>query len=142
MEIMNNFTESRKYLDNKDFIYKYTPVNVNLFKLLINNELWSAIPSTLNDPLDCSLNNISVIQPVDKESLTYFYKEAFTSIPKYKNYDIDSLLAEATKSQEVISKHYKEFFEYSSDRFLGITSFSKKFDNIAMWSHYAQGNRV
>ena len=53
----------RKLLADKKIprlVYKYSAINSNLFKLLINSELWFATPISFNDPFDCQLNDKTV----------------------------------------------------------------------------------
>ena len=129
-------------LTNNDgcFLYKYLPYNHYSLQILINKELWLGPPDMLNDPF-----------------------EGEFIIKNYKNFQNDSFIEALLKAQWANSIYYEILYSenhtlFKSDdkaflnclyeylnacirRKFGTTSFSKKYDKMSMWSHYADSHK-
>ena len=54
------------------YLYKYRTFDSNHLKSIIDNEIWFAIGTTLNDPFDCTVNFPNI--RADRDSLMRFAK--------------------------------------------------------------------
>lgn len=118
-------------------IYKYRDWNCSWHRsILESNELYLAAPSTLNDPFDCKIF-AQFIDLSDKELEKYAEKIiGENNLPKNEKTFIINTIKDNPESYQI------EFEETTSkifDKHLGIISFSTKWDNLLMWSHY--GNK-
>jgi hypothetical protein len=112
------------------FIYKYTDIE-SLKKILENSTLKFSKPSEFNDPFDCNItidaNNTT--EEIDAH-IELLLKNHTVTDEQIKIFHNPTLLFNLTNNE---IKKSKESF--------GVTCFSKKFDNIVMWSHYSDKHR-
>lgn len=97
--------------------FKYRTINKNLLDSLVKSQLYFAPRNALNDPFDC---NIDIVRVVDHLIATQTDTE---------------ILEEFRKEEQGI----KLFHENISS--LGICSFSLKSNETLMWSHYADDQK-
>ncbi|MBU6395169.1 MAG: DUF2971 domain-containing protein [Sphingomonadales bacterium] len=121
-------------------LYKYREPDIGKLEyILIQNELWSAKPSTFNDPFDC-------LPHVD---LAGTYEEAKSFIDRrIARLDISLTRAKRRQLARQIEKEGlgsldpaegQGAWRQAIDQF-GIISFSEDCTNILMWSHYAKNH--
>jgi len=128
----------RKMMEEKKLpkiLYKYTAINSNLFKLLINSELWFAAPTSFNDPFDCQLND----QTHWDESSIRNYLNYMNIVPK-SNYNIEDLI----EQNKLDNGSFRHFFTKNFKRILsniGVCCLSKSPKIFLMWSHYADSHK-
>ena len=112
-------------------IYKYLSINKNTISSLIENYFYFSKIDEINDPFDCRRNikvskNVNVIQKW---------------IKSHETVDDESLRLEV---KEII-EHGKEIFlneePLVKNNFVRLLCFSKKNDDILMWSHYADSHK-
>ena len=121
---------------NNDIIYKYINKEDGM-KVLENNTLKFSTPFDFNDPFDCSLkllsfNNIPenlIKEHIDKGILVLEDGDEKLS---YKEL---AQKADSIYNEEIMKEILKNLKED-----LWISCFSKKNDEILMWSHYAKGH--
>jgi hypothetical protein len=110
------------------FIYKYRPDDCNTAAIITNNELWFSDPNVFNDPYDCQV-------PIDVEKSKDIVRQYFKGIGKSDN-EINGWLTNPDKIQESIKKDVEKALSN-----LGVCSFSKLYDDILQWSHYADRHK-
>jgi len=124
-------------------IYKYTRITDHSVDSIKNSYLWFSSPDFLNDPFD----------------LNYRYSESFMneilalSVKQLKNDIINELQRKNKKiNQESFDRQINdllknEFYIEQTMEFLksniqySVCCFTEKFDNILMWSHYAEKHK-
>lgn len=105
-------------------IYKYYKINNHLLDALRGDYLWFSAPCTFNDPFDCNANLLSFYPGV--WSRDYHYQQ-----------NVLSKIEESPKGFEVYMQTVvDQLFEN-----YGICCFSKKNDDVLLWSHYAEMHR-
>ena len=116
------------------YIYKYTDIE-SLKLILKNATLKFSKPSDFNDPFDCNItidtNNST--EEIDAYIEMLRQNESLTDeqikIKRKKYHNPDELFALTNKSVK------------ESKEILGVTCFSRLFDNILMWSHYSDKHK-
>lgn len=120
------------------YLYKYRKLGEHTKDIIIYNRMRFSSPSEFNDPFDFNL-------PINlEESIKKIKKEDFDSYSdKLKNIGNNSssennelcvnyLFENPSKTKETILKFFEE---------IGVSCFSKKYDNILMWSHYTENHK-
>lgn len=129
---MNNTIEnSKNNLLKSQFIYKYRTINSTI-EILKNNSLWFSKPNNFNDPFDCQVfpdtNNSK------EEIKTYLMTNQYKCLNKTYANKLVTLINPCLWNN-IIEKSLKELVnEY------GICSFTKRNNNILMWSHYTDSH--
>jgi hypothetical protein len=124
MESIEKIKE-RVYLEK---IYKYRGVNKYTFEMLINNELYFALPIEFNDPFDCQLpfeSNIS-----QEGLIEHFVKDGG------KREQIEFLVQNQKSGYEESLKKLSSEIMPNSLNFR-VCCFSKRNDIIPMWAYYS-----
>jgi hypothetical protein len=112
--------------------YKFNQINDNLIDSLSNNYLYFSQPSQFNDIFD---SNIYISPKLSKsKKLEMFKKIIEEGNPIDFEMTNDELMSEAKRLSEKYEK--KEFPPIQMDN-NGICCFSKRYDNLYLWSIYA-----
>lgn len=126
----------------KRVVYKYRDwKNKNHKKLLTDNIMYLASPRDFNDPFDCRINkNFSLL--TDQERDKYINDMAIKYYPtaESKGESFDSLLRnfeERMKNIKEIQVLADSNLYSMQDDYYAIFSCSEVWNNILMWSHYA-----
>ncbi|MFW9929225.1 MAG: DUF2971 domain-containing protein [Candidatus Thorarchaeota archaeon] len=124
---------------NPDHLYKYRTVSRLSMEMLKEGKYFCASPNSFNDPLDCSIEPIYELPPIDKiienqakvlqDNDGISFEEALQKSEIIRNFPESELEKLLQRIKDSIQKILKD--EY------GILSLSAKNDNILMWSHYA-----
>lgn len=130
-----------------DVIYKYRKWDDKYQKrLLTDNELYMAPASLFNDPFDCKIYKNHYLLDTPEKIEEYINKSMESSAvwmkENNKNPDeqrkiLEERLSDLIKYQ-VRSEYYDD--EYNN-KYHGIACFSKRWDSILMWSHYADNHK-
>jgi hypothetical protein len=114
------------------YIYKYVPFNENTLKSLIKGELWFGPLKNFNDPFDGEFDISNFDKNIDKRN-EYLKTRLKDELPDY--------YFDGEPKYELQLRHQlKKLIKQDIKDRLGITCFSKKPDNLLMWSHYAAGH--
>lgn len=117
-------------ISSSERLYKYRKFDTNALRILTSKELYFAAPIKLNDPLDCQLPVLSLLDQV------------ITSEPAGKSRDLLSKLREmkvtnrATGDVELMHRTFESF-----PLTTGVLSLSRNATDALLWSHYADGHR-
>lgn len=136
------------------YLYKYRKLGGNTEKIITLNGMLFSSPLAFNDPFDFKLpiDPIESIRNLKEEELVFCLNNFMKNLQD-KSYEIPEeniLFAKwltETKGVESIVKGFSEIFPKMKkiiDKELketGICCFSKEYDNILMWSHYAQDHK-
>jgi hypothetical protein len=115
----------RCLIDNNDY-----GMNKNTINMLKSGELFFSKPRDFNDPFDCFIDEI--VDGTDEEFMKYLGEKG-----KSVEY-IDEILRQKNSGE----LNFKKLLEDDkSQDYFKVFCLSKKFDNILMWSHYADDHK-
>jgi hypothetical protein len=122
-------------------LYKFHRNNKFLFNLLLDSSLWFSNPKDFNDPFDMRFSSdLSFDEVLPKDILQLeVAKYAFSKL----GIDEEQFLDQIDKEIEHVGFDPKELvniFVYQMFQNMGMCCFSKTYDNILLWSHYAEGH--
>lgn len=130
-----------------DVIYKYRKWDDKFQKkLLTDNELYMSPASLFNDPFDCKIYKNHYLLDTPEKIEEYINKSMENSSdwmkqnnknPHEQRKILEERLSDIVKYQ-VRSEYYDD--EYNN-KYHGIACFSKRWDSILMWSHYADNHK-
>lgn len=103
-------------------LFKFTKINKNLLKSLVNSEIYFSRPDSLNDPFDCRVDIQKALENAISKSL--------------------SPSRERLETFRGMSSFYKKL--QSDLEKIGVCSFSLELKELAsslMWAHYADNHR-
>jgi hypothetical protein len=123
-------------------VYKYRDWKNDFHnRILLNNEIYLSSPNDFNDPFDCRVTeNYNLFTP--EEEKKYINELLISGFPKTEAQGLDfrmvvkgveDLIKDKEKLQETIELERR----YYQDHCYAIFSCSKIWNNILMWSHYA-----
>lgn len=125
-----------------EIVYKYRDWENRFHKqTLLKNQIYLASPKDFNDPFDCRINaNFSLFTA--KEEYDYITQLAISGYSECEKRKLN--LASVIKDLEIRLSNKKEFQKFTDeilyknqDNYYAIFSCALKWDNILMWSHYA-----
>jgi hypothetical protein len=125
-------------------LYKYQAHSTNALENLKSRQIWFSAPARFNDPYDCG---ISVIQTFsDSDLLTLFdycRSDAATNPTAFDVMYLTDGVPNSRFREEVARGSESAFNKQRSIQFeqRGVACFSRKNDDLLMWSHYADGHR-
>lgn len=101
-----------------EYLYQYRKINEHTLSALINNKIWLAHPSTVNDPFDS----------------VFYYKDIKVSELQKVNLkgNQEKVTNFNNKTKRYLAVNFNNFF---------ISSFSEHSNCILMWSHYADSHK-
>jgi hypothetical protein len=123
---------------NESLLFKFTPININLIRLLVNSEIWFSALDKLNDPFEGQFEIEKMELPSD-EILTVFYQNSNSF-----SYSSEKTIERIEIIKENPAKFYEDIRTYLRKIFLNrrkIACFSLIYDEILMWSHYANEHK-
>lgn len=123
-------------------VYKYRNwIDNNHKDVLLKNQLYFSSPKDFNDPFDCTITpNLSLLDSEEKvrQYAHQLRDDNEKTFPKSQVEDlVQRLLINRKKEQEFLNQLY---FEGRAD-YYGVLSLTEKWNNILMWSHYADCHR-
>jgi hypothetical protein len=122
--------------DQPNYIYKFVPFNINTLKSLIKNELWFGNPINLNDPFECDFKlRFSGELPNDD-----FLKKYYSEQLKIEDAIIERIARNKTNINFLLEDIRKAILKSTIENF-GICSFSKSYNDVKMWAHYADSHK-
>lgn len=116
-------------------LYKHASISNNLYKTLINAELWFAAPTSFNDPFDCQINDQT--NWTDESIREYVRK---TALVTGENIDVDDVV----RKNKINPGSFNEFFTKHLKNILskqGVACFLPNPDNILLWAHYSDSHK-
>ena len=152
-------------------LYKYRTDSERTEEIIKKNEVWFAKPETLNDPLECSIQEIaekSIIKCCEQEKkeqlegfvLAYVMTDEHDLMWGLPKSEIKQVLSEIGNIKDFDGKYrvFADFIKsrtgnypsnpaskymYITDilRNVGVFSLSETYDNELMWGHYADGGK-
>ena len=131
-----------KGMINKDilpqFVTKYRPISKNdfsksIFQLLKESSLWFADANYFNDPFDCQLN---INYESDLSEMENWLRSIRSFKLIYTEDDIKKKAIELTNDTTKIKTIVDDLIRSN-----GVCCFSKNYDSILQWSHYAESHQ-
>jgi hypothetical protein len=110
-------------------LYKFRGIDINGLRILIDREIWFALPDKLNDPLDCQLP----IQSTLEEAI-----QAETPERQEILRELASLENEKRSARQRMPMH-KALEDLISG--IGVFSLSRNAYDMLLWSHYANDHK-
>lgn len=131
---------------SNNILYKYRTWNNDYHKLsLLENHIYFAPPIEFNDPFDCRIiENYSLLSDAEKlDYVNWQIEERFPSntLPPKKLLELQNRLVKKISNVEEYHKNADKLMFDSQNRHFGIFCLSKEWDNILLWSHYANNHR-
>lgn len=125
-------------------LYKYEAFNTYSITKLKNQQIYFRRPADLNDPFDCaiSLKSTPLSQGDYQAIYDRFYQEASDKLALQSKYITNGAINDKFKRD--MDKGIIKAFEDRKRINLferGVSCFSEKYDDILMWSHYADGHK-
>jgi len=122
-------------------LYKFHPLNQYLFELLLDNTLWCSKPEHFNDPFDLKFKlEIEIPEEEKLRRLNQKWDDIINSGP----YFIDKEKVNAEYLPIVNSPEFDSGVRQivlDAIQELRVCCFSKQYQHILMWSHYASGHK-
>jgi hypothetical protein len=129
-------------------IYKYrTWSDPNHKACLLNNELYFASPSDINDPFDCNITVDYSLLESDEKREKYADKVAEEASiildPNHLNFKNkkQEFLTRLKNDPETLQNEFDLISYKEISKYLGVLSFSQRWDSILMWTHYATNHK-
>ena len=115
-------------------LYKHTTISNNLYKTLINSELWFAAPTSFNDPFDCQINDKT--NWTDENIRDYVIRTAQATGQKIDPYDV-------IRKNQQFPGSFNKFFTDNFKKVLskqGVSCFLPNPNNLLLWAHYSSSH--
>lgn len=121
------------------YLYKYRCISERSLRMLKEGKYFFASVHSFNDPLDCSVEPIYELPPVEKiienqakvlqDNEGISFQEALQKSQRIRN-------VPKAKLEKLLQRIISSIQKMLKDEY-GVLSLSAKNDNILMWSHYA-----
>ena len=115
-----------------DIIYKFYRPNQFLYDALISNHIYFSSIEQFNDPYDSHLVVMNEITINQFES----YLDKLEVDPTIKEKYLSAFKKDPKSFTQPFINLYKDWLKY-----IGICCFSKRKDNVLLWSHYADSHK-
>jgi hypothetical protein len=115
-------------------LYKHMAISNNLYKTLINAELWFAAPTSFNDPFDCQINDQT--KWTDDNIRDYV---ALSSLANGQQIDPE----EVVRRNQQFPGSFNKFFTDNFKKYLskqGVACFLPNPHNLLLWAHYSSSH--
>lgn len=162
----NNFEQDLKlsksiYFPKKIYKYCYFDENNYAIENLIQNKFYLNSPDYFNDPYDCFIcyffndtmldlathyiENSCNIDDIDKQKIFNLLSDGFNIFEIKNKYKTDDIIAEEidfiiediqNEIENIFIKKIRDYFY----KYMRISCFSEKCNNILMWAHYAKNH--
>jgi hypothetical protein len=111
-------------------LYKYRRVDTYSLRILATKELYFAAPESLNDPLDCQLPVLALLDQVIASEVAGESKNLLSILRDFK------VTNRATGDVELMHRTFETLPSST-----GVLSLSRNPTDALLWSHYADGHR-
>tara|TARA_R110001606_G_C15302699_1_gene642754 strand:+ start:471 stop:1223 length:753 start_codon:yes stop_codon:yes gene_type:complete len=116
-------------------IYKFVNFKTGVLDILINGNIKFSRPSSFNDPFDCYEELLEY--KLTREDIIKFAKERNFVITEDQ---INDVFLKNKDSKNEINELFLEILKGQKDN-TWVSCFSKEYDEILMWSHYAEKHK-
>jgi Protein of unknown function (DUF2971) len=129
-----------------DIIYRYRSFNKYSIEELVNSEFYIKLPNEVNDPFDskCIFDEMGTEADFRKHHMLCLKKQRPDLSDEQIRQEVDVFIeSNQWRDREFTEDLFKSFREDTSEKFskLAMVCFSKKNDDILMWSHYADEHK-
>lgn len=133
-----------KELENKDLIFKYDRCINYTFNSLRNNTLYFSSIKNFNDPFETMFSMQSLVH--NKEGVDFFYENIFpfTALKNIKPKNREIIIKqrrEHSASEMFLMIDIKNSLYSFIEDFFGVVCFSKTYNELLMWAHYANSGK-
>lgn len=115
-------------------LYKHTTISNNLYKTLLNAELWFAAPTSFNDPFDCQINDQT--NWTDANIRDYLTRTAQAT---RQLIDPEDVVRKNQQSPGSFNKFFKDNYKKLLSK-QGVACFLPNPDNLLLWAHYSSSH--
>lgn len=119
------------------YIYKYCSINNDLWKNLLNNQIWFSNSTEFNDPFDCQLQII----PFENEKEKRILVEKLIEWDAIQQKDKKKFLESNIKEFNFIIESQKNIHASMGIACFCIDKEYKKKEYLLLWSHYADSHK-
>jgi len=126
-----------------DCLFKYRTLDKYSKRILTHNEIYFTCPFDFNDPFDCQL---PVSWKASEDFLKQRIRDLMAQLPPDTDRPSDKAIEEMVIDEKfhLDSEKMKEISRNAIEnnlRNIGVFCLSTKYDDILMWSHYANGHQ-
>jgi len=111
---------------------------LRIFNAIVNQNYYLSDPTALNDPFDCTANQIINIEY--KQAYNALYSVIKNTQPNLKHLEIDREIRILKEKKELLKKAANTILKDNLSQ-AGIYCLSTSLYNTLMWSHYANGHK-
>lgn len=124
---------------DESLLFKFTPINFNLIRLLVNSEIWFSSPYMLNDPFEVEFEMERMKElPTDDFLMEWYLKK---SSFKHTENETKWRIEKIKKNPSLFYKDLKTDLQIQYHNRLKVSCFSLVFNEILLWSHYADEHK-
>lgn len=123
-----------------EIVYKFRNWTVeNHRKTLCDNQIFFTSPPKLNDPFDCHIpENFILLNCIERKR---YINDQIEFLKQQGESDIENIVRNAfANTEELQKKHDDHNYKFQSSC-IGVFSCGKCWNNILMWSHYANDHK-
>ncbi len=125
-EIDDLISNDLKTVLNTKIVYQFSSYDIALEEIILKQSLKFSNPVTFNDPFDCNENLLKI--NLDREKVASTFNSLEYKVSRKQRREMEKKLNNRNTISNILKKKKKEY---------KISCFSKKYDEILMWSHYA-----
>lgn len=122
-------------------LYKYDSISLQTLRNLKQQIIFFGSPTRFNDPYDCAIKPQFAIPTKNQLDAIRAHYDGDPSVPlnvksKFRSLSDDEL-------SEILLRSCRKTFDDAVEQFMeqrGVTCFSEKYDDLLMWSHYANNS--
>jgi DNA-directed RNA polymerase subunit RPC12/RpoP/parvulin-like peptidyl-prolyl isomerase len=125
------------FIPNPEFLYKYRPHDCYSESWILNEELFFASPALFNDPFDSKV--MYTLEGTVEQKKKYLSEMIQAEHPQIRKREKWKIITNAVQNQ-LLENDYDGHVKRIQDRIdtYGIVSFSRKPDDLLMFSYYAE----
>lgn len=128
-------------IENRDesLLFKFYPININLSRSLVNSEIWFSALNKLNDPFEVQFEMERMDELPTDEFLFDWYQTR--SSFKHSVHKTKRLIESIKRNPSQFYKDLKTDLKICYFNKLKVACFSLIYNEILMWSHYADEHK-
>lgn len=125
--------------NDESLLFKFSQINYNLIRLLVNSEIWFSALNKLNDPFEVQFEMEWMEELPSDEFLSDWYQTRSTF--KHSVHKTKRLIETIRRNPSQFYKDLKTDLKICHFNKLKVASFSLIYNEVLMWSHYADEHK-
>lgn len=112
---------------NAEIIYKYASFDISLYEIILKQSLQFSNPEIFNDPFDCNEKLLKI--NYDENIIEQAINDLSINISRKERRELKRKFENQNNQNRILKEKRKEY---------KLSCFSEYYDEILMWSHYAE----